>query len=841
MTLITRGSAADLTSAWKQLRSGEYAEAVQSADAALPRFEREPEWHLIKLEGLISMGKPPEALTTLTNALATLPRDIRLRWMGRQVYLANGRVADARNQLTEITQSLSTRNGYRDVAELVIFGQAALESGADAKTVLEKVFEVAKKADPKRREPYLASGELALSKGDFALAGKRFDEGLKVLPEDADLHFGRARAFAGSDREEANKSLAAALKFNPRHVPSLLLAAGQRIDAEDYEGAGELLKQIQGINPVQPQAAAYQAVIAHLKNDPDREKASKELAGQFWPTNPWVPHWMGAKLSQKYRFAEGAELQREALRHDPDFLPAKAQLANDLLRLGSEADGWDLVQEVHAKDAYDVTMFNLANLHDTLSGYTTLTNAHFVVRMHSKEAEIYGTRVLALLERARGTLVPKYGANLEEPTLVEIFANSKDFGVRTFGMPDNPGYLGVCFGRVVTANSPATNPGGTVNWEAVLWHEYCHVVTLQRTRNKMPRWLSEGISVYEERQADPSWGEQLVPKYREMILGGELTPISKLSAAFLMPKTPLHLQFAYYESSLVVEYLVEQFGLDRLKAVLGDLREGEFINVSLERRTVPLSQLEAGFTAFARTRAESLAPGLSWDKPDLRKASTGEFEALMQQWSVDHPTNFWALDYLSETRMNRKEWTAAQEPLETLVRLYPRQTGGRSASARLARVQRELGETNAERQTLERWVRQDAAAPDACLRLMEMAAARQDWPGVNQSVERYLAVNPLVPAPYRFLALSREKAGSPADAIEAWSTVLKLDPPDLGRVHDHLARLYLPSDPGAARQHTLAALEEAPRNREALQRLLQLTPQAGSPTNAPAAAPKTSP
>ena len=37
----------------------------------------------------------------------------------------------------------------------------------------------------------------------------------------------------------------------------------------------------------------------------------------------------------------------------------------------------------------------------------------------------------------------------------EVFAEQKDFAVRTFGMPDNPGYLGVCFGSVITANGPA--------------------------------------------------------------------------------------------------------------------------------------------------------------------------------------------------------------------------------------------------------------------------------------------------------------------------------------------------------------------------------------------------
>src|SRR2546423_10405555 len=161
----------------------------------------------------------------------------------------------------------------------------------------------------------------------------------------------------------------------------------------------------------------------------------------------------------------------------------------------------------------------------------------------------------------RSTLFP-YTTLFRSPTYVEIFADQKDFAVRTFGLPDIPGFLGVCFGRVVTANGPGANGGRPVNWESVLWHEFCHAVTLQLTRNRMPRWLSEGISVYEERQADPAWGMRLNAHYRAMIKKDGLTPVGSLSAAFLAPKTSDHLQFAYLESSLVVEYIVSRYGID---------------------------------------------------------------------------------------------------------------------------------------------------------------------------------------------------------------------------------------------------------------------------------------
>src|SRR6185295_18872035 len=210
------------------------------------------------------------------------------------------------------------------------------------------------------------------------------------------------------------------------------------------------------------------------------------------------------------------------LKFDERFLPAKIQLAQDLLRLGQEKEGWELADEVHRIDGYDVTAFNLVTLHDTIGKFATLTNGSFVVRMSAHEAGIYGERVLALLQRAKTHLCAKYGLVLDEPTYVEIFPNQKDFGVRTFGMPHNPGFLGVCFGSVITANSPAAQAGHPANWEAVLWHEFCHVVTLQMTRNKMPRWLSEGISVYEEKRENPAWGQEMNPRYREMILKDEV-------------------------------------------------------------------------------------------------------------------------------------------------------------------------------------------------------------------------------------------------------------------------------------------------------------------------------
>ena len=446
--------AAEPAEARSLLRTGEYLKAIELAEKPIKAGTRAEEWLLVYEQALLTVGRYPEAYSALTNALTRSPRSLRLRWLGREVCLAVGNTNRASELLDEIRGIVSAQGGASsDPGNLVALARTVLRLGADPKVVLDRLLEPARKANPEWVETYLARGELALEKHDSELAGRAFEEGLKLHPDDPDLHYGLARAHLDGDRSVVAKSLESALQINPRHLPSLLLLVDHRIDAEEYAEAMKLLDEITAVNPWHPDAWAYRAVLAHLRNESAAESKAREQALHYWSSNPRVDSLIGTKLSQKYRFAEGAERQRQALRFDEDYLPAKAQLASDLLRLGDEEDGWRLAQEVQKRDGYDVSAYNLMTLRDTLQKYATLTNAHFIVRLSSKESAVYGLRVLNLLERARLQLTAKYGIEPKSPTIVEIFAEQKDFGVRTFGMPDNPGFLGVCFGRVVTVTA----------------------------------------------------------------------------------------------------------------------------------------------------------------------------------------------------------------------------------------------------------------------------------------------------------------------------------------------------------------------------------------------------
>ena len=804
---------------------GQYEDVIAAAQKQVAE-DASSDWRILLVKSLLAVGRYSEAYANARAGLNDYPLRVRMFLLARETALYQNDLTGANQRLADAQDFIEQHRGLGANGEnLVALGQAMLLLGVEPQVVLQNCFRPAEQIDPPPREAFLATGQLALDKHDYSLAADAFRAGLKKFPDDSDMECGLAKAFESSDRGEMMQHIDAALKTNPRHVPTLLLLADHLIDAEQYDEAEKQLALALKVNPHQPEALAYQAVLAHLRNDAAQETKFRDEALKFYQTNPEVDYLIGRKLAQKYLFTEGAAAQRRALAFEPDFLPAQRELAEDLLRLGRNEDGWALAESVHKKDAYDVTAYNLAMLHDRMEKFQTLTNENFTVHMSPLEAKLYGDSVLDLLNRARETLCKKYGVELTQKTEVEIFPEQKDFAVRTFGMPGNPGYLGVCFGSVITANSPASQAPDPANWQDVLWHEFCHVVTLTATRNRMPRWLSEGISVYEERQANPLWGEKMNLAYRDMVLGGQLTPLGKLSGAFLAPKTGEHLLFAYYESSLVVEFIADKFGLDALKSILGDLHDGVEINQAIATHTAPLPELEKQFDAFAHDRADKLAPGV-----DLAKPPDDQSDSEHAAWEASHPENYYVRMQKAMDLMRAKDWAKARPILESLAQSYHGESKAANPLWKLAATERHLGDTNAELATLQQFAAQESDFAELFNRLIDLCGQKQDWASVTNYAERLLAINPLSPVPHRALAEAGAALGNNGLAITAYRKLLLLNPPDPVEAHFQLAKLlHARGDSDSeAKRNVLQALEEAPRFRDAQRLLLDLE------TNTPA-------
>lgn len=807
----------------RMLLEGEYDECRAAAREALNVTPR-TEWYELKIRAELATGRYAEALATFHSAKDRDPFNLGLRLLGRRAYRLNDRPADGAAVLKQSIALIELRSrAYSTTSQMVDVGRTLLAAGWDSRQVLKLFFDRAKGQSSAAVEAHLAAGELALDKHDYRMAGEEFQRALRLDPDHPDLHFGVARAFARSDWQRASEALQETLEINPKHTEALLFAADHAIDGERYDAAEGFLKRIEEYNAKDPMLWAYRAALAEIRSNEDRAAEYRTRALSPWKTNPAVDHLIGRKLSEKYRFREGAEHQRTALEFDPDYPPAKTQLSQDLLRLAQEEEGWRLAAEAAEADQYDILAHNLTTLREHLQGFATLRGDGFVLRMDAREAKLYGPEALRLLAEAREKIGAKYEAKLPETVVVEVFPRQQDFAIRTFGLPGGAGYLGVCFGPLITATSPAAQGGSPSNWQSVLWHEFCHVATLTKTNNKMPRWLSEGISVYEERQRDPAWGLRMDPSFREMALSDDLTPVSKLSSAFLQPESGQHLQFAYYESSMVVEYLIEEHGFESLLDLLDDLGDGVPVNAALGSLAGSIAELDEGFADYLRAEARALAPGLDWERPPEQAGAVGE-------WAAEREDNYYALKMQAQTLMRAEQWEAAKGPLEKLIAANPDDVGPSSPYPMLAECHEQLGETDERKSVLSAWARRDDDSLDAYLELMRSAREAEQWEEARGHARRALAVNPLLRPAHEALARAAEQLGRDTEATRAYEALLAFDATDLADVHYRLALLAREEgDSASAKRHVLQSIEEAPRNRDAFRLLVQLREHPSGP------------
>ncbi|MDB6004909.1 MAG: hypothetical protein JWR15_1896 [Prosthecobacter sp.] len=803
------------------LAKGDYELVARIGEAAAGKGLKAPEWRILRFKALREMGHVEQALEETGRALVVYPGHFEILMQRHDLAKMLGKADVAAEALRGINEAAKVKAAKdRTAMETVVLGQAALVLKADAQKVIAQYFKVAQGKDAKLEVAYLAEGNLALAKDDEKHAADVFRAGLKAHGETADLRFGLARAFKSSDREKAAESLKQALELNPHHAGAHLLRAEMLIGGEKFVEAEAAIQQVLDLDGQHPLAWSLRAVVAYLfQADAGRMEDARRHALERWARNPEVDHTIGRCISRAYRFAESAARQRLALEFDPKYLPAKMQLCHDLLRLGEEEEAWKVAEAIRTEDGYNIQAHNLAHLEKEMGRYVTKTFDDFILKMPKRDWPIYGERALALLRDGKTILSAKYGADMKRPVLVEFFGAQQDFAIRTLGALGGQGMLGVCFGTVVTMNSPGSLAHGRNNWESTLWHEYCHVITLTVTKNRMPRWLSEGISVYEERQHDPAWGMTMDEKHREMVLDEEtLTPMSRLSGAFMAPKTQHHLMFAYYESSQAVEFLLEKYGKEKFQGILNDLAAGKRINDAITANAGGIEEVEKEFAKYIITKAKGFGALAEWEEPkpeEMNPFDEKDFAAYLKK----HPKNLPATRKYAQDMVTQKSWAEVLKTAEVLIELLPESYDEDSGYALKVQALRQMKRMEEETAVLRQVAAKSSSAQSAFLRLIELDVPAKRWPEVKANAQRATALNPFLVTPQRALADACAALNEVPESIAAYERVLVLDPGGGAQTHFKLAEMLRETDAAKAKRHLLDSLALAPRNREGLEML----------------------
>ena len=107
-----------------------------------------------------------------------------------------------------------------------------------------------------------------------------------------------------------------------------------------------------------------------------------------------------------------------------------------------------------------------------------------------------------------------------------------------------------------------------------MWHELAHTVTMGLTDHKVPRWFSEGLSVYEERRARPGWGDDVSIPFLVAYKQDKLLPVGELNNGFMRPTYPQQIINSYYQASLVCELIERDQGFSAILDMLASYKEG---------------------------------------------------------------------------------------------------------------------------------------------------------------------------------------------------------------------------------------------------------------------------
>ncbi len=808
----SRRAPSDLQQATRALVEGRFDDVASLTQKLNPQ---DPAVVTLTARALIARGRYAEAESALRPAAERAPTSDAALELGLLAHML-GR-ADAQALLGRVAGTVTTTNDPYQLAR----GARALRALGRSQEANAAYRDAASSLT---RDPAVqtAWGELFLEKYNRAEALKSFKSALTIDPSYAPALVGVARSLAEDNPPQGISAAHAALKINPSYVDALVFLAGGALDAGKRDEAKELLKKALDVNPSSLDARALVAAVAYVEDRPAEFEDEVKRALAVAPTRGEVFRVAGDLAARNYRFDEAVVLTKRALGLEPQNARAQADLGLHLLRTGDEPGARAALEASFKSDPFDVVTYNLLQMMDTLDKFVTVKGDNVVLRLHKDEAPLLQDYALSLSQRALATLSKRYGFTPQGPILIEIFPKHDDFAVRTLGLPGLIGALGVCFGRVVTMDSPRARPPGEFQWEATLWHELAHVVTLQMSKQRLPRWLSEGISVYEETLVRREWGRNMDVEFASMLNEGKTLKLRDLNSAFTDPKT---ISLAYYQASLLVEHLVSAFGDQGLHKLIRAFGDGPETEAALKSAlNTDFDRLQTAFDASIEKRFGALRAALAPPEKgvELSKLPVPELKAYADQ----HPGSYAAQIALGSTLRKAGALDEAVAAFERAAALVPLANGPGSPHASLAQIALERKDSASAVKALRAVMASDFDNVEAARRLAGLlretgATSAADLEPVYA---RIAAIDPFDPEAHTNLgrfAMARQDFDT---ASREFRAVVALGPVDAAAAHTDLAESYLRGGKQTeARRTILAALEIAPSYERAQDLLLQLS------------------
>lgn len=506
------------------------------------------------------------------------------------------------------------------------------------------------------------------------------------------------------------------------------------------------------------------------------------------------------------RYRDAIDLYGQAVDIDPGLASAHEELGVNLLRDNQVSRARRHLEIAYELDPFSPVAVNTLRLLDSFSRFDLINwpetpragGEHpLVLRLQKEESAAIAPYAVELAQRSIAEFTAKYGYTLTEPVVIEMYPDHEDFAVRTAGMP-GLGILGATFGYVIAMDSPSARSTDQFQWGTTLWHEMAHVFTLEATDHLVPRWFSEGVSVFEEWRSGPHPGPHIPMAVYNAMHEERFLPVAILDEGFLRPSYPDQVIVSYMQAGLVCQFIDRRFGPAALGEMLSAYRDGLDTEAVVETVLgLPTPRFDREFREFVKNEHGHVLRGLE----DWHAARAALHEGL-----------------------EAGDWDAVTAAATDFVELHPGYVEPDSGYVALARAHEARNERPAALAALETFWQKGGYDPDALKRLADWLADADRRAEAVRVLETVVLVQPLDTELHAVLGDLLLETGDAARALREFEISLAGDPHDKASAYYRVARAEAElGNTDRARSNLLAALDIAPAFRPAQRLLLELT------------------
>jgi len=267
-----------------------------------------------------------------------------------------------------------------------------------------------------------------------------------------------------------------------------------------------------------------------------------------------------------------------------DFTPASKveanwvwDMRNTSLPPGAEVTYWWMIEDA-AGNRFE-TSPEIMHFDDDRYSWQSLTSTvpqgGELTLFWYEGSDSFARELMDACEEGLARLTQDIGTYPERPIKIYIYASTSDLqGAMIFPQEWSGGVAFTAFSTIAIGIPPSGLDWG----KKALVHELTHLVVHQATFSpygQLPLWLDEGLATYNEGELDLVLRSSL----ERAILEDELISVRSLCSPFSAETEKAYLSYA--QSYSLVEYLLDNYGQDKMLDLLALLKHGSTYNEAL--------------------------------------------------------------------------------------------------------------------------------------------------------------------------------------------------------------------------------------------------------------------